>query len=245
MIFRVTGVVYAFTRSAGAERHPRHQVHRVTDDVEARLRRHACARDTPEGRARGDGSHHDLDEARSIQPRGFRHCSATQPRRWARPCSGDVRLPDVSYDSIVFGSKKDVDPRGLAESWSVKQGTNEGKPMVVRINRGLDSAAGRSPYGIQIGVAVPLVEPDERGLPKSAESLQLNEIEDEIVSVAGDRAVLAAVITTSSMREFVLYAAQPEWIEGFHKDLKARITHHEVQVMAQQDKDWTTFKTLR
>jgi hypothetical protein len=49
--------------------------------------------------------------------------------------------------------------------------------------------------------------------------------------------VLVAVITTSSMRKFVLCTGSGEWIEGFHRFLARAVATHEVPVMAQHDPD--------
>jgi hypothetical protein len=144
---------------------------------------------------------------------------------------------------VVFG-KKLVDPRSLSEAWSVSHGVRSGKPLVARFNKGLKQAAGHPSFPIQIGVAVPLKSPNDQGMPTNEEAEQLNAIEDELMRLAGGRAIIAGVITTSGMREFVLYTSDGAWIPQFDQDLKAAIPHHDLQVMAQRDENWNTYRTF-
>lgn len=144
----------------------------------------------------------------------------------------------------MFRKKAPADPQTLTESWAVSQGTYDGKPLITRFNIGLRQAAGHAAYSIQIGVAVPLKAPDARGLPTSDESAELILIEEELERLVGTRAILVGVITTSGMREFILYTGEGDWIAQFHQDLQAAVSHHEVQVMAQRDEDWATYRRM-
>src|SRR5207237_9543812 len=91
---------------------------------------------------------------------------------------------------------------------------------------------------------VPLKSPDANGFPGADEVKQLDALEDELVTLAGDRALLVGVITTSGMREFVLYTGTGDWIAQFHKDRQARTDHHEVQVMAREDRACGTYRAF-
>jgi type IV secretory pathway TrbD component len=79
-------------------------------------------------------------------------------------------------------------------------------------------------------------------MPGAAEAEQLNAFEDAVIERAGNRAVLVGVITTSGMREFVLYTGSGEWIAAFHQDLIAALPTHTVQVMAKTDPKWSTYR---
>ena len=54
-------------------------------------------------------------------------------------------------------------------------------------------------------------------------------------------AVLVAVLTTQSMREFILYTGSPDWIPQAHRDLKALLPAHVVQMVARTDPKWTVY----
>lgn len=144
----------------------------------------------------------------------------------------------------MFGKKAPGDPRTLPENWAVSQGTYDGKPLITRFNVGLRQAAGHPAYPIQIGVAIPLKAPDARGLPGPDESAELILIEEELDRLVGTRAILVGAITTSGMREFILYSGEGDWIAQFHQDIQAAISHHEVQVMAQRDEGWATYRRM-
>lgn len=136
-------------------------------------------------------------------------------------------------------------PRDIGESnWAVAEGEMDGAPVIVRFNTSMAAAVGHPEHTIRVGVAVPLRNPDPGGLPTFEESEQLNEIEDEIDRLVGDRAVMVAVVTTGEMREFVLYTGSGDWIAKFDGDLQAAAGDHEVQVMAQRDPEWTVYSSL-
>jgi hypothetical protein len=120
----------------------------------------------------------------------------------------------------------------------------DGAPVIVRFNAAMAAAAGHPDFPIQIGVAVPLLDPDPGGLPRPDEDERLGALEDEIDRLVGDDAVMVGVVTTGVMREFVLYAGSDDWIERFHEDLQAAAGDHEAQVMAQRDPTWDVYAAL-
>jgi hypothetical protein len=131
------------------------------------------------------------------------------------------------------------------EGWSVATGTNNGRPMIVRRRTDLQDASDRHEWPIRIGIAIPLQAPLESGLPTPEEDHTLGYIEAMICSIAGARAVLAIVITTSDMREFVLHACASDWIPGFHEELQASVQTHQVQMVAEHDETWGVYDSFR
>jgi len=133
-------------------------------------------------------------------------------------------------------------------SWQLAQGLREGKPIIVRMNASIEEFRGHPELTYQVGVAIPFKAPDENGLPSAEESAALDQIEDlvfDTLQVQG-RSVVVAVITTGGMREFVLYAVDPEEVKLNHTRLcKAVRTGHEVQLMIQTDPKWNVFAALR
>ena len=127
-------------------------------------------------------------------------------------------------------------------SWMVLTGTHEEKPLMARFDTSAEQLKGR--YSIQIGVAIPLNNPTPEGWPTPEEDAQLGKIEAKIVSKAAKESVLAGVITTGGMREFVLYTNSANWIEAYHNSLSAEISTHAVQVMAKTDPDWSVYKSF-
>lgn len=89
---------------------------------------------------------------------------------------------------------------------------------------------------MRIGVALPFTEgfgPNDRA--------QLDAIEDTVERLSGARARLVLVLTTPQMREMVLHAAAGDWIPRFHQDLRHSLPKYDVQVMAEQDPNWSVY----
>jgi hypothetical protein len=131
--------------------------------------------------------------------------------------------------------------------WQVSKGRYDGRPLIVRVNTSADPFRGHPELSNQAGIAVPFKLPSDDGMPSSAEVEELNEIEDRLFEIfeTGQPALVVAVITTSGMREFVLYGHNPEDLSAKHRKLQAQISHHEIQLMIQADPDWMTFKRFR
>ena len=118
--------------------------------------------------------------------------------------------------------------------------------MIVRLRSGVRRAAGHKDFAVQIGVAVPLNDPSSDGLPTADESQQLGAIEERLSKDLEEprRAVLTAVITTSGMREFVLYTGSKGWIRDWTERFQAETATHQIQVMSQPDPKWSVYRSL-
>lgn len=134
----------------------------------------------------------------------------------------------------------------IDEQWGLSQGTYHDKPIFFRVNKGLKKIIGHPQYPHQVGIAVPLNNPNEHGLPISVEGDQLNVIEDQLVdSLEVEKvSVFAGAISTNGMREFVFYTSNPEQVVGKFKAIQGKTTSHEIQLMIKEDKDWQTYKTM-
>lgn len=130
--------------------------------------------------------------------------------------------------------------------WSIGEGQNDGNVMIVRSNSGYREFGSVRGYEHQVGIAVPLRAPEPSGLPSTAESAQLGEIEDVIRNSLKENAesLLVAIITTSGMREFVFYTRAPQQVQQRFEQLSKRITSHEIQLMVQLDKTWEIYAQL-
>jgi Family of unknown function (DUF695) len=128
-----------------------------------------------------------------------------------------------------------------AKSWAVYSCLYDDKPMVGRINQGAQALAGSPTHNIQIGVAVRVKSPDKNGFPQAEEMEHLAAFEDGLLERTRDRAVLVAVLTTGSMREFILYTGSDDWIPQAHTDLKALLPSHDVQMIAKTDPGWSVY----
>jgi hypothetical protein len=134
----------------------------------------------------------------------------------------------------------------IERPWTVAQGEHEGKIMFVRTNARYRNMSGVAGFEHQVGIAVPLHHPEPSGLPSSIEIRDLDFIEDAVCESleAGGESLFVAVITTSGMREFVLYTSSPERVKQKFELLQSNITSHEIQLMIQPDKDWKVYARL-
>ena len=134
----------------------------------------------------------------------------------------------------------------LQDRWSVSQGEYDGKPMIVRLNTGVDPAVGHPEFAHQVGIAVPLHSPDQNGFPGPEESGQLDAIEDLLVARLGvaRQCLHVATISTSGMREFVFYTSEPETAHKTLTQLESSGLSHELQHFIQKDPEWNVYRQL-
>ena len=140
--------------------------------------------------------------------------------------------------------KRSVMQAAAAPIWQVTEGQHNGRPMATRFNAAFRQVTGRDSYSVEIGVVVTLNQPDHRGLPLPPEVAQLDAIEDRLVSGAAGRAVLAAVISGSGVREYVMYSRYRDWIDEFEQSVRAEVFDHDIQVLVHPDPDWGIYRRL-
>lgn len=135
----------------------------------------------------------------------------------------------------------------IPEAWSVGMGTYEGKPMVTRFNKGLSALVGNPSFTKQLGMAVKFNQPDDRGFPPAQETAELDEIEAKIVQRfggTGNETLLAGVVTTGGMREFVLYTSNAEAAAKIAQGIVDETRHHTVQFVVNDDASWNVYQQL-
>lgn len=131
----------------------------------------------------------------------------------------------------------------VTNDWTVIHGLLNGRPLITRFNVGLKELAGHPDYDHQVGIAVPLETPNDHGLPGVEEDRQLGQVEDAIANVLeeGHESLLAGVISTGGMREFVFYTSDPAAVRQKFERLCEEITSHRIQLMIQQDPRWSVY----
>jgi hypothetical protein len=129
-------------------------------------------------------------------------------------------------------------------AWYIYRGGDAKGDLHARFDHDAAPLAGRPEYEIQIGLAVPLLDPGPDGLPQEDELPALDAIERVVVEEAGDRAVLVGVISTGGVREFVLYTGDGQWLEEFQGAISAAIGTHEIQMMARRDPEWRVYRAF-
>lgn len=117
-------------------------------------------------------------------------------------------------------------------TWTVAQGDYEGSPLFARIRRDLGHPI-RATHTHRVGIAVALLNPDSRGLPRTEEYPVLAEIEDALTSAleSGGKSVHVLSITTRGMREFVFYTRDPGWAEGAFRRVQGMVRVSAVPIL--------------
>ena len=78
----------------------------------------------------------------------------------------------------LFRSRKkhpNIEEIDIADEWQVFHGKHEGNPLIARFRTSAKVLIGHPSYIHQAGIAVPLNDPDQNGLPSVDESKQLNQ----------------------------------------------------------------------
>jgi len=150
----------------------------------------------------------------------------------------------MSLFGSLFGSRGSATEAGH-DSWSMFEGTRDGRPMIVRGNTGLSAVAGKPPFGYRFGVAIPLHSPREDGFPTTDESKELAAIEDALLAtLPASTTRFALVITTSGFREFVFYTSAPDTIPPAMHRLQKEITSHRLQFYVERDEAWQVYHSF-
>ena len=143
-----------------------------------------------------------------------------------------------------YPPKSEVKIDQNAADWSVATGVIDGKTAILRSWKPAERLRGHPEFRHQVGVAVPLRAPDERGLPSAAENAQVDRIEDLLLGALCENndAIFVGTITTSGMKEFVFYTSNPQMVAKKVETVRTSVTTHEVQLNIQDDPDWAVHK---
>jgi hypothetical protein len=88
--------------------------------------------------------------------------------------------------------------------------------------------------------------PDDEGLPGAEESSTLTRLEESIERAlqVGEETILAVVLTTGGMREFVLYTEVPQKIEAGVSSVRADFPAYQVQFYIEPDSKWDGYASF-
>ena len=134
----------------------------------------------------------------------------------------------------------------IPKSWAVAQGRHEGKAVATRFNVALRTIAGRDEFPDRIGIIAPLRNANDRGFPNRAEIRQLDAIEELIDKRmgGGNESLIAGVVTSNGLREFVVYTSNLEAARAKAEAVVHEVTTHELQVIVRNDPQWRVYRTF-
>ncbi len=128
------------------------------------------------------------------------------------------------------------------ENWAILQDKNN--LNTIRINMGYKDAIGHPDYPLKMGIAIPVKDHDEVIMNMKYE------IEDFLMDdlFKNQDGVLVAVITGIQEPKFIEFLSYVKGnvldFEGMHKNLIERFKDYDVQMYANQDENWGTYKSL-
>jgi Family of unknown function (DUF695) len=172
-----------------------------------------------------------------------RYCGASICRPRAGSFGADGRLVRRFGQSagVLRRSKgPTVEEASQSAGWRVFQGQYDGRPLLARFNAALRDARDRATFPIQIGVAVPLNAPDDRGMPSGTELGELATIEEQVIEAAAGRAVLVGRSRRTTCVSSCCTPSQANGSRASTTPWKA-VKGDEVQVMARADPDWNLY----
>lgn len=128
--------------------------------------------------------------------------------------------------------------------WSVHHGEQDGKPLFIRRNDSAEQLASHPDYVYRVGIAIPLLEPNQEGLPTSEEMGSLNTIEDQLAGSleVNQDSIQVLSITSNGMREFVFYSRNPEAVNKILSSIGEDFPQYEFQYYINEDKEWHLYK---
>ncbi|GEM_PF-873740 len=134
----------------------------------------------------------------------------------------------------------------IPKSWAIAEGRHEGKAVATRFNIALRPIAGREEFPDRLGIIAPIRTPNDRGFPNRAEVKQLDVIEELIEKrmSGANESLIAGVVTSNGMREFVLYTSNVEAATAKADAIAKEVTTHELQVIVRKDPEWRVYRTF-
>ncbi len=128
--------------------------------------------------------------------------------------------------------------------WSILNGEQNGQPMFIRKNESAKILASHPDYSYRVGIAIPLLDPNEQGLPSNDEMESLNRIEDKLIEFleSNQDSLQVLSITTNRMQEFVFYTRNPQGSQMAVEKLKLETPTYELQYYVEEDKKWKLYQ---
>jgi hypothetical protein len=133
-----------------------------------------------------------------------------------------------------------------SQRWTVAIAEMDDGPLLVRINDSARELAGHAGLPIKLGFAVPLNQPNPGGHPDPAENEALGAVEDLVAQRVFEATIGIHVLTLTNgvMKEFVFYIPAGVDIARLHEGLRADVTTHDLQCIAEQEPKWQSFRSF-
>jgi uncharacterized protein DUF695 len=132
------------------------------------------------------------------------------------------------------------------ESWSVLEGSADGKPLIVRARKGFPSSAVRLLFAQLMVIVWEYEEANESGMPAKEEHARMQAFEDALERglEAGLNGIQAACVTGAGRKEWRYYCSSPEaFMEALNHDLGEH-DPYPIDIRGFKDPEWSALKEL-
>ena len=132
----------------------------------------------------------------------------------------------------------------FTERWEVRGGRYADKPVLVRINRGLDSIAEHAPLTWQAAASIPLKHPLPSGLPDASEVTAIKKIEKFLTYrlATSGIALFGLKVETDNRCDFIFYTDNRDAVEKTFKHIGAMVNNYPIDFSIKRDKKWVTYR---
>lgn len=130
------------------------------------------------------------------------------------------------------------------KKWAVLRGTHNDNIMIVRLNTGCKEIMGSKKYSYRMGIAIPFLKSQKDGLPSKKEKNNLDLIEDTIFETfqKDNFSVIAVIITTGNMMEFMIYVSDEKLAIKKVNEIGAKHPNYKFQCYVDKDKKWSGYR---
>jgi hypothetical protein len=131
----------------------------------------------------------------------------------------------------------------FSERWEVRGGRYADRPVLVRLNRGLDSIANHAPLTWQAAASIPLHHPLPSGLPDSLEVNALTKIEKFLTYrlATSGIAVLGLKVETDNRCDFIFYTENRNAVATVFDHIGTMIDDYRIDFSIKRDKKWMSY----
>ena len=132
----------------------------------------------------------------------------------------------------------------FTEQWEVRGGSYADRPVLVRINRGLDSIANHAPLTWQAAASVRLKHPLPSGLPDKLEVSALEKIEKFLTYrlATSGIALFSLKVETDSRCDYIFYTENKKAVEKTFDHIGEMISDYRIDFTLKRDKKWITYR---
>ena len=120
---------------------------------------------------------------------------------------------------------------------------NNGMPMIIRKNVGVEEIAGKGYLNYRSGISFNLTIRTENGLQSKKEEPIINKIEEDIFSRLNNNStsIVAMVISSNNFKEYVVYHNNNVAFNETTHELQTKFTEYEFSTYTDNDKKWDVY----